>query len=123
MEAPGGAPGESPRGAPGESPRGAPGEAPRGAPGEAPVEAPVGGPEGAPSGYKGSSLWALEERERLRFVNRFVLSLYEDLGALLQANAATQLKKIRLLCMQAIEDVSKLNEYVSSKKRYEETIG
>ncbi|OEH78727.1 hypothetical protein cyc_03409 [Cyclospora cayetanensis] len=60
--------------------------------------------------------WSAEERERLRFINRFVHSLYEDLGALLQANAATQLKKIKLLCMQAVQDMSKLNEYAESMK-------
>lgn len=64
---------------------------------------------------RGGAEWALEERERLRFVNRFVLSLYEDLGALLQANATTQLKKIKLLCMQAMNDMSKLNEYVRTR--------
>lgn len=63
---------------------------------------------------RSSAQWAAEERERLRFVNRFVLSLYEDLGALLQANEATQLKKIKLLCMQAVQDMSKLNEYVNA---------
>ncbi|KAL8274981.1 hypothetical protein Esti_001037 [Eimeria stiedai] len=64
----------------------------------------------------GGPRWAEEERERLRFVNRFVLSLYEDLGALLQANEATQLKKVKLLCMQAVQDISKLNEYAESMK-------
>lgn len=64
--------------------------------------------------------WALEGNtdlsKRLMFIHRFVVSLYEDLAALAAANEKNQLKKIQLLCMQALHDQTKLNEYVSRRR-------
>ncbi|PFH31592.1 hypothetical protein BESB_025660 [Besnoitia besnoiti] len=58
-----------------------------------------------------------KEKDILVVINKFVVSLYEDVEALAVQNEKEQLEKIRLLCMQALVDVEKLTEYAESMKQ------
>ncbi|KAF8822712.1 hypothetical protein IE077_002948 [Cardiosporidium cionae] len=56
------------------------------------------------------------KKKTLRLLNQFVISLYEDLELLLIYNEQQQLKKISLLCQQALVDETKLSSYAESMK-------
>ncbi|KFH06978.1 CS domain protein [Toxoplasma gondii MAS] len=56
------------------------------------------------------------EKDIFVIVNKFTVSLYEDVESLALQNEKEQLKKIRLLCMQALVDIDKLTEYAESMK-------
>lgn len=58
-----------------------------------------------------------KEKDIFVIVNKFTVSLYEDVEALALQNEKEQLKKIRLLCMQALVDIDKLTEYAESMKQ------
>ncbi|EKX72925.1 conserved hypothetical protein [Theileria equi strain WA] len=57
------------------------------------------------------------EKERLKFLNEFVLSLYKDSELYVLQDEQFQLAKIRQICEWAINDYDKLNDYVEANKQ------
>lgn len=58
----------------------------------------------------------IEDKKVLQKINFFVMSLYDDVKILMEHEEKEHLKKIRLICMKAIEDEKGLNEYIESMK-------
>lgn len=58
----------------------------------------------------------IEDKRVLQKIHFFVMSLYDDVKILMEHEEKEHLKKIRLICMKAIEDEKGLNEYIESMK-------